>query len=342
MGQKDILEKSIMQRQEVFAEAYNIFVFAGKRIIRPEGLLAVNTVHHRDDGRYRELARDVLHKYQDPDSAFICFLGLENQESVCSLMPVRNMGYDWNLYSEQVRNSTGNMLVPVYTMVLNWTDEIWDSPLDLTDLFDRDALKQFPQLITSYPIHVKNMMFLDDEEIRLMKTELKQICMIFKCRADKEKLDILLRDPAYEHLSAEAADLIKLKLDLELRFKEEEKERGEVNMCLAWEEIKRDEYNRGVEAEKARNEAEIVQLKAENEAEKARNEAEIVQLKAENEAEKARNEAEIVQLKAENEAEIAQLREKNEAERAKYKSREKELLEEIRHLRLRLHMLQTD
>ena len=48
-----------------------------------------------------------------------------------------------------------------------------------------------------------------------------------------------------EHLSVEAADLIAIKLNLQMPFKEEEREKGEINMCRAWEEIKQDEYKKG-------------------------------------------------------------------------------------------------
>ena len=316
MRQKDILEKSIMQRREVFAEVFNLFVFSGKRVIRPEGLHTVNTVSQRDDGRHREMVRDILHEYQDQDIGLMCFLGIENQEYICDSMPVRNMGYDWNLYASQVKNRKGKRILPVYTLVLNWTDRRWGGITDLADMFEKKIMKQFPELVTSYPIHAADMMFLENEVIRRMNTELKQICMVFRYRSDEKMLDKLLQDPAYERLSAEAADLIALKLNIKMKFTEEEKELGEINMCRAWEKIKKDEYNRGAEVQKTEDDMKIAELMAKSDAEKA-------------------------ELMAKIDAEKAELKAKSDAERSEFIRREQILLQEIRKLKALLDMPET-
>ena len=275
MAEKDVLEKRILQRPEIFAEVFNLFVFGGRDVIKAEYLQNISPAHRRDDGRWREMTRDVMKKYRDPVKGNTYYLGIENQEYHAEDMAVRIMGLNWNCYKEQFENNFIKYIHPVYTLVLNWRDYRWTEPHDLTDKFDPVEIDESPELIMGYPIKVIDMMFLDKEVIMKMKTELKQICMVLISRSDRNELDRLLKDPEYEHLSVEAADLIAIKLNLQMPFKEEEREKGEINMCRAWEEIKQDEFNKGIEKgaamQKAKDEAEKAAMKEENTAVRAEN-----------------------------------------------------------------------
>ena len=270
MQEKDVLEKRFMQRPDIFAEVFNLFVFNGRDVIKPEGLQDFSPVHLRDDGRWRELRRDLFKVFRDPVNGDMCFLGLENQESHDGEMAVRIMGMDWNCYQEQLAKHCKEDLHPVGTLVLNWGEHRWTKSHDIIEKIDKDEKKRFSELITPYLTRIVNMMFLDKETIMKMKTELKQLCMALISRSDKAELDRLMKDPEYSYLSVEAADLIALKLNLKLPLKEKERKEGKINMCRAWEEIKQDEFNRGVKKgaamQKEKYEPEIAAMKAEKEA----------------------------------------------------------------------------
>lgn len=77
MEEKELL-KRIMQRPEVFAEAFNIFVFNGRDVIRPEGLQVISPAACRESGsEHSESTSGLLMKYQDPVTNQICFLRIK-------------------------------------------------------------------------------------------------------------------------------------------------------------------------------------------------------------------------------------------------------------------------
>ena len=76
--------------------------------------------------------RDILKEYGS-GRFLVAALGIENQSTIDSDMPVRVMGYDYAACRDQINKSKKR--VPVITIILNFSRTEWKTPLSLKDMF---------------------------------------------------------------------------------------------------------------------------------------------------------------------------------------------------------------
>ena len=137
-----------MSDNQIFADAFNFFIYGGRPVIRPEQLHPLDTAvsqtvyrqqdHHtlfklRDELKYVSLMADVSTAY--------AILGIENQSSIHQAMPVCSLLYDALQYTSQVQHIAAahlrkqeygqdggeflsgfhrqDRLIPVVTLVIN-------------------------------------------------------------------------------------------------------------------------------------------------------------------------------------------------------------------------------
>ena len=148
---------------EQFADLFNVVLFQGKQIIRPEELEDVDTeestiLEHKDYAESIKASRDVI-KIQKKSSVFgvqFVLLGLENQERIHYAMPMRVMGYDYGTYKKQYdsnakkyktaddmeedefvsRMKKTDKLLPVITIVVYYGEKPWDGAKTLHEMLD--------------------------------------------------------------------------------------------------------------------------------------------------------------------------------------------------------------
>jgi len=185
-------------------------------------------------------------------------IGLENQEEVHYLMPLRTMEYDVREYQRQAaiirkRNRKGRKLTsgeylsglakedklhPCVTFVLYYGDE-WDGSRELHELLDfSDIPEQLKPLVNNYKIHLIEIKKLEDTSV--FKTDLKQVFDFIRYSEDKKKLrELVEQDDAYRHLDEDAYDMVALytKSTELLKMKKQTKESEGTDMCKAIKEM---------------------------------------------------------------------------------------------------------
>lgn len=113
MGIKDIVTKDYTKESNVFADAFNQYIYNGRQIIKPENLKPLDTnltgIPYGVNGsgiptqRFRDVLKSVT-AMEDGDRVYL-LLAIEAQSEVHHAMPVRNMVYDALQYAAQVEEA---------------------------------------------------------------------------------------------------------------------------------------------------------------------------------------------------------------------------------------------
>lgn len=267
----DVSKKNCLADNERYADLINGLLLDGRQQVKPEdlqdmdsqgtGLLALFT---RYKGRYRQLYRDLVKKVGQGVNFVV--IGVENQELVHYLMPVRSMSYDAAEYDRQARRirkkvrrlkglsqaeylsgfHKSDKLQPCITLVLYY-GEHWDGARSLYELLDfEDISPALREYINDYPIHVFEIRKLENTEV--FRTDLKQIFEFIKYSSDKKKLRQLVQsDPAYQEMDEDAYDMAVQYADVTqlINVKTNYQKGGKVNMCRAFDEMLQDERMEG-------------------------------------------------------------------------------------------------
>ena len=132
IGAADAVTKAYIRKNEVFADAFNYFMYDGEQKIQPDQLRELDTTeiaillnekdtkdnkdtkdrkYNKDNNaseskavqKYRDLMKEAV-IMEDGKAAYV-LLGIENQTEVHYAMPVRNMLYDAMKYNQQVADT---------------------------------------------------------------------------------------------------------------------------------------------------------------------------------------------------------------------------------------------
>ena len=252
--EKDLQKKSYFSDEERFADLINGLVGAGKEIVTPSDLTDMDSQTGffklpAFGGKRKQHYRDLVKK-----AAFgmnFIVIGLENQEAVHYLMPLRCMAYETDEYERQavklrkrVRRQKGispaeflsgftrqDRLKPCITLVLYYGEE-WDGAKDMRSLLDlTDIPEEFYGLINNYHIHICEVRKFENTEV--FRTDLKQVFDFIRYSKEPEKLyELVRKDPVYQELDEDAYDVIAEYVNrMELKeMKKENQEGGTVNM----------------------------------------------------------------------------------------------------------------
>ena len=194
MGQKDIKEKRLIAKDEVFADIYNNIVFQGEQILDSRTLESLPTESYarRTDGSWRQGNRDIR-KADRHNHQYRLICGIENQEACDNTMPVRTMGYDYASYEEQIRTlqnqnqadghpayakglHDGQKLAPVVTTVLSFGHG-WEGPRSLYELLDfPEAYRtQLEKLVPDYRLNLVQVDELPQEVIERLTSDFRLV-----------------------------------------------------------------------------------------------------------------------------------------------------------------------
>ena len=114
MGVVDTATAVYLRQDDIFADAFNYYLYKGKQVIHPDSLTRLDsyqvTVPYGDSQsqsqpvwRLRDVANSVTAMADDKSAYMI--LAVENQAYVHQAMAVRNMVYDALQYAEQVKKA---------------------------------------------------------------------------------------------------------------------------------------------------------------------------------------------------------------------------------------------
>ena len=207
MKEKDSVMKTLESYNDVFADIVNVLMFGGKRLIRKNALSDAipysyykvsksrqaekedtktstqdekSTTTHKIHGQERDVS-----KYWSHGKIRLCFIGFENQTSIEPLMPLRVMSYDAASYMQRFLEKDKVQCYPVVTLVLYFgTKRKWTNNLTLKDLFQ--VPPELEQFVNNYRINVVNLAWLSDEQIKLFKSDFREIAVYLRCKRTKE------------------------------------------------------------------------------------------------------------------------------------------------------------
>ena len=270
MGKKDIYTKDYMEEDEIFADAFNQFIYHGEQIIKSDSLKTVDSAAigvpygvngaERPIERYRDKIKFLSAK--ENSTAMYLLLGLENQSEIQYAMPVKNMVYDALEYASQVERTTKihrsmknkdkehltageylsgfykeDRLIPVITLVIYFGAEKWDGPRQLHQMFDlRD--EKLMSFVPDYKINLLAPAELTDEEIGRFQTDLREVMYFIKYSKDKKKLmEIIQQNPAYRNMDIKAARVVNAVTDIGIEMGKSE---DKVNMCKGMQDLLED------------------------------------------------------------------------------------------------------
>lgn len=258
---KDLATKTITKCKDVFSDICNVNLLEQELRICPEQLELIPTelTYHDAEGDLREHRMDVRMKYKtlNADIALFC---MENQSGISNVMPVRDMGYLYSSYNEQIREikkenkqagetyitkeiGDTQKLTPVISLVIYYGLEDWAGPKTLLDMLDisdewRDKLEP---LITNHQIKIVHLAAQDEETRKKYQSDFRHIAdyLAYMRNKDKEKLESFSRDKTrkivhpqefLDMMHAFSKDEKYLLMAEELQKQENREE--EMNMCM--------------------------------------------------------------------------------------------------------------
>lgn len=270
--EKDFVQKQCLADEERFADLINGLLLNGEPKVRAGDLQeadtqsVVQTFLKNHKKKYVQLYRDVVKKVAFGMNFIV--IGVENQQMVHYLMPLRAMAYDVAEYQKQavkirkqVRKSrfiTGaeflsgfrksDKIFPCVTIVLFY-GEYWDGSKNLHELLDfSDIPTELREYINNYTVHVFEIMKLSNTDV--FQTDLKQIFDFIRYSKDKRKIkELLEEDVAYQAMDEDAYDMIATYTNAKelMVLKKQYRKDGKVNMCKALKDWAEEERQAGTE-----------------------------------------------------------------------------------------------
>lgn len=170
MGQKDISEKLLADYNDVFADILNVLLFNGEEVVDPDHLqdTKLRSQYKADDGKLHEQERDVS-KLIVNENIKVVLAGLEHQTRIEPDMPLRCFNYDGAAYRSQLLNSDAKDRYAVATIILYFGEERWNENLRLKERIKVN--EKWNPYVNDYKIHVFEISYLSDEQIKMFKSD---------------------------------------------------------------------------------------------------------------------------------------------------------------------------
>ncbi|MBQ6342579.1 MAG: Rpn family recombination-promoting nuclease/putative transposase [Anaerolineaceae bacterium] len=271
MGKIDDVTKEYMSHNEIFADAFNFFLYGGRQVIKPENLLerditeiAIPFGNQTADSvqRYRDVLKAL--RIMEDENAVYVLLGAELQANIHYAIPARNMLYDAINYVQQIsiisrahqndsndglkgdeylsRFAKSDKILPIITLVIYFGNKMWDGPLSIHDMFEssNETLRKF---VPDYNINLICPAAMSDEDFENLHSGLRDVLKYIKYSINRKALwDMVNSDDRYKAIDRETANVINIVTDSKMTIKEKE---DTVNMCEAIKEIREEGREEG-------------------------------------------------------------------------------------------------
>lgn len=279
MGVKDTVTTKYMRQNEIFADAFNYFVYGGEQVIHPESLKELDTREidvpyggENGAGQPVQKTRDVIKSVvamMDKSTAYL-LLAIENQSNIHYAMPVKNMGYDALQYAKQVEEAiashrlsgdyknagsdeylSGFMkedhLLPVVTLVVYFDSKEWDGPLSIHEMFSGQDARVLA-LVPDYKVNLIAPASIKDEDFGKFQSSLKEVLSFIKYARDKDELKkVLDADESFRHLGREEVDVLNTCVGAKIAVKEGEEA---IDVCLAIQQMNEEAAQKAAQKER--------------------------------------------------------------------------------------------
>ncbi|MCD7854097.1 MAG: Rpn family recombination-promoting nuclease/putative transposase [Clostridiales bacterium] len=261
MGRADILTKNYVKNKKVFADAFNYYMYDGRKVINPDKLYEVDTAevavpYGEDEAgvivQPVQKMRDAVYSVMTDDNAVYMLLGIENQSESHYAMPVKNMLYDAMEYAAQVQEAArshrkaenygssaeflsgfhkDDRLLPVVTLVIYWGDGEWLGPKCLYDMLsvqDESVLR----FVSNYSINLIIPDEMTDEEMEKFSSDLGKALMYIKNMRSPAELSKMIVDERYKTIDVETGILLSELMNFKYTVPKNEEA---MDMCYAIE-----------------------------------------------------------------------------------------------------------
>ncbi len=258
MGAIDTEAKAYLSAPDKVADAFNYWMYGGRKIIKPDELKELDTTtvvlpFGNTAKQPLQKVRDVLKLYTAMRDNQVCYLilGLEVQSTIHYAMPVRNMLYDAMGYAQQVSNLiaknkadgvklTGaeylsgmrkeDKLMPIITLVISLSTENWNGPTSIHEmLFVKN--KEILNFVPNYKLNILSPAKIKEEDFCKFNTELGMVLECIKHKKDKD-MNWMKKNNKFTKVTRSTASFIKTVTGFNISLDE----KGDVvNMWNAWE-----------------------------------------------------------------------------------------------------------
>ena len=270
MGRKDTLTKKYLEQPEIFADAFNYYIFNGRKVIKPKDLQEQDpnekaVIEKRGRTFANQKMRDILRlcTIRHTKYATLVLLAIEAQADISYIMPVRDNLYDALNYADQVENikrkhkAAGDLkggteylsgftkkdkIIPVITLCVCFDKAKWDGPRALSDMF----VKVDPRIKPFINDYMLNLISPGEiKDFTKFSTGLGLAMEFIQVSDDKKKLrDIIEERDSYKNVDVATVDIINTYTAAKISKKE--MKGGKVNMCTAIQGLIEDGRNEGL------------------------------------------------------------------------------------------------
>lgn len=263
--EKDLQKKAYFYVPERFADLINGVLCAGRQVVAPSDLMEMDSQtgqfdasggRKRQNRKLKDRRRDLIRR-----AAFgvnFMVFGIENQEEVNYLMPLRCMSYDTEEYERQAAQigrqvrqrkditkaeflsgfARESRVGACITVVLYYGKE-WDGAADLHGILDLTGIPaELKDKVNNYSICLCEVRRFENTEV--FRTDIKQLFDCVRYSEEPDKLyELVANDPAYREMEADTYDMIAqyTKTNELMQIKEYGKKEGKVDMCKAIAEL---------------------------------------------------------------------------------------------------------
>lgn len=279
MGVKDTVTTKYMRQNEIFADAFNYFVYGGEQVIHPDSLKELDTREidvpyggENGAGQPVQKTRDVIKSVvamMDKSTAYL-LLAIENQSNIHYAMPVKNMVYDALQYAKQVEEAiashrlsgdyknagsdeylSGFMkedhLLPVVTLVVYFDSKEWDGSLSIHEMFSGQDARVLA-LVPDYKVNLIAPASIEDEDFGKFQSSLKEVLSFIKYARNKDELKkVLDADESFRHLGREEVDVLNACVGAKIAVGEGEEA---IDVCLAIQQMNEEAAQKAAQKER--------------------------------------------------------------------------------------------
>ena len=252
---KDVLTKQYLSQPEVFADAFNYFLFDGRQVIHPGDLKEQDSNELAVINKMGKLftdqkMRDVLKlcTIRRSKKATFVLLGIEAQDRISYVMPVRDCLYDALNYTAQIEAirkehmvkgdlkngaeylsgfTKKDRILPVITLCICFDKAKWDGPRSLSDMFARTDTELI-RYVNDYRLNLITPAEINDAG--KFASELGLVMEFIQNADDREWMrDIMKKEGRYSSVDVNTVDIINTYTNA--RISTMGAKEGRVNMC---------------------------------------------------------------------------------------------------------------
>ncbi len=264
MADIDTLTKKFVRDREVFADAFNYFLYDGRNVIKPEQLKDADTTevvvpYGEDETGIRmqpvQKIRDAFYSVMTEGNKVYMLCGIENQTEPHNAMPVRNALYDIMEYVAQIQEAakahrevknrgkdhdflsgfhSTDRLIPVYTLVIYWGEGEWNAPRSLFDMMDVQSVADYHGL-NDWKLNLIIPNELNSEDVKKFNSDLGKALIYIKNMGRPEMIKKLSVDERFRVLKTDTVLMLNELMNADFKVQRKEKM---TDMCYAIEKIK--------------------------------------------------------------------------------------------------------